>query len=154
MLQATLPGSSRSLKICAVWLILTLVTILSAVLLNNEAGREISIDYRVLLILVPFFCAQALIAEVIGVRANAQSVSFPRRLLPHLGFPTFWRRRIAFKDVSRVDSLDDRSIRLYLFSAELVEVMFPDLISKRQFMRYINKELARSVEALQLRKCK
>jgi hypothetical protein len=153
MVQATWPGSVRSWKICALWLIIALATLLSAVLLSNDGYRESAADYRILLGLVFLFSFQAFLAEAIGVRANAQSVSFPRRLLPHLGFPTLWRRRIALKDVSRADSFDDRSVRLYLFSTELVDILFPNIMSKRHFMRYISKELARSVRAFQLRKC-
>jgi hypothetical protein len=150
MPEATWPGAVRSRKVCTFWLIFTFVSILCLVFLDNYTHHEFALDYRVLFSLVALFSAQAFLAEVIGLRADARGVSFPRRLFAHLGFPTLWRRRIALKDISRADSLDERTVRFHLFSTELVDVLFPDIMSRRSFLRYIGKELARSVGAHQI----
>lgn len=150
MPEATWPGAVRSRKVCTFWLIFTFVSILCLVFLDNYTHHEFALDYRVLPSLVALFSAQAFLAEAIGLRADARGVSFPRRLFAHLGFPTLWRRRIALKDISRADSLDERTVRFHLFSTELVDVLFPDIMSRRSFLRYIGKELARSVGAHQI----
>ena len=138
-------GAVRSWKVCAFWLIFAIGPILWLFFLHEPTDQDVALDYRVFSGLIALFSAQAFLAEAVGIRANAQKVSFPRRLFPHLGFPTLWRRRIALKDISRVDSLDERTIRFFLNSTELVDLLFPDSTSKRHFLRYVDKELARSV---------
>jgi hypothetical protein len=152
MLQTTWPGAVRSWKICTFWSIFTLAPILCLVFVDYHTHREFAPDYRVLSGLVALFGAQAFLAEAIGLRADEQRVSFPRRLFPHLGFLTLWRRRIALTAISRADSLNERTVRFYLISAELVDLLFPDIMSKRHFLRYIGKELARSDRARQIKR--
>jgi hypothetical protein len=141
-------GAIRFWRVCAVWLIFAIGPILWLLLLNEPTEQYAVLDYRVFFGLVALFSAQAFLAEAIGIRANAQKVSFPRRLFPHLGFPTLWRRRIALKDISRTDSLDEQTVRFLLNSTELVDLLFPDSMSKRHFLRYVDKELARSVRPI------
>lgn len=141
-------GAIRFWKVCAFWLIFAIGPILWILFLNEPTEQYVVLDYRVFFGLLALFSAQAFLAEAIGIRAHAQKVSFPRRLFPRLGFPTLWRRRIALKDISRVDSLDERTIRFFLNSTELVDLLFPDSASKRHFLRYVDKELARSVRTL------
>lgn len=138
-------GAVRSWKVCALWSIFTIGPILWLLFLDEPTNQHFALDYRVFSGLVALFSTQAFLAEAIGIRANAHKVSFPRRLFPHLGFPTLWRRRIALKDISRTDSLDERTVRFILNSTELVDLLFPDSMSKRHFLRYVHKELARSV---------
>jgi len=144
MFKAIGSGAVRSWKTCAFWLIFTVVSILSLVFLDDYSRQELGLDSRVLSGFVALFSAQAFLAEAIGLRANARGVSFPRRLFPNFGFPTVWRRRIDFKDISRADSRDTKRVRFYLTSAELVDVLFPDTISKQAFLNYVAKELTQS----------
>ena len=141
-------GAVRSWKVCAFWSIFAIVPILWLLFLHEPTDQYVALDYRVFYGLVALFSAQAFLAEAIGIRANAQKISFPRRLFPHFGFPTLWRRRIAMKDILRTDSLDERTVRFFLNSTELVDLLFPDSTSKRHFLRYVDKELARSVRTL------
>lgn len=145
-------GAVRSWKVCAFWSIFVVGPIIWLFLFADPTHQDFAFEYRVLSGLVAFFSAQALLAEAIGIRANAQRVSFPRRLFSHLGFPTLWRRRIALKDISRADSLDERTVRLFLISTELVDLLFPDSTSKRHFLRYVGKELDRSVRRRPIKK--
>lgn len=145
-------GAVRSWKICVFWLILAVGPIIWLFFFDDPHPLDFGLDYRVLFDLVALFSAQAFLAEAIGLRANAQRISFPRRLFPHLGFPTLWRRRIALKDISRADSLDERTVRLFLISTELVDLLFPDSTSKRHFLRYLGKELDRSVRTRPIKK--
>jgi hypothetical protein len=139
-------GAIRFWRVCAFWLIFAIGPILWLLFLNEPTEQYAVLDYRVFFGLVALFSAQAFLAEAIGIRANAQKVSFPRRLFPHLGFPTLWRRRIALKNISRIDSLDEQTVRFLLNSTELVDLLFPDSMSKRHFLRYVDKEFARSVQ--------
>lgn len=151
-MEATWPTAVRSKKICAFWSTFTFMTILGFVISNTYPRQEFAIDYSAVSALLAAFSAQAFLAEAIGLRANRQRVSFPRRLFAHFGFPTLWRRQIALKDISRADSLDERTIRFYLLSTELVDILFPDIRSKRQFLRYIGEELARAPKTRLVRK--
>jgi hypothetical protein len=139
-------GAIRFWKVCSFWLIFAIGPILWLFFLHEPTDQYPALDYRVFSGLVALFGAQAFLAEAIGIRVNSQKVSFPRRLFPHLGFPTLWRRRIALKNIARVDSLDEQTVRFLLNSTELVDLLFPDSSSKRHFLRYVDKELARSVQ--------
>lgn len=138
-------GAVRCWKVCAFWSIFTIGPILWLLFLDGATDQDFALDYRVFSGLVALFSAQALLAEAIGIRANAQNVSFPRRLFPHLGFPTLWRRRIALKKILRADTLNERTVRFFLNTTELVDLLFPDSTSRRHFLRYVDKEFARSV---------
>ena len=150
MLQGAWPGGSgvviRSRKACAFWLVLTVAPILSLALLANYSRQELTLEYRALAGLIALFGVQAFLAEATGFQADSKGVSFPRRLFPHFGFPTLWRRRIPSKQISRADLLDLNMARIYRTSAERVDVLFPDIMSKRHFLHFIGRELARSSE--------
>ena len=141
-------GAVRSWKVCAFWSVFAIGPILWLLFRNGRNDQDFALDYRVVSGPLALFGAQAFLAEAIGFRANTQKVSFPRRLFPHLGFPPLWRRRIALKDISRADSLNERTVRFFLNTTELVDLLFPDSTSKRHFLRYVDKELARSVRTL------
>jgi hypothetical protein len=128
---------ARSWKACAAWLIATSVAV--GLALPTRLGLPSEI--RVLISLVAVLCVQAFFAEFIGVRASEGEVSFPRRLLPRLGFPVFWRRRLAVGDISRVDSLDERTVRLYLDSAELLDIFFSRGEDRRRFAHCLESAL-------------
>jgi hypothetical protein len=138
-------GAVRFWRVCAFWSVFAIGPILWLLFLDELTEQDFALNYRVFSGLVALFSAQAFLAEAIGIRANARKISFPRRLFPHFGFPTLWRRRIALKDILRTDSLDERTVRFFLSSTELVDLLFPDSTSKRSVLRYIDKELARSV---------
>ena len=155
MLQGAWPGGSgvfvRSRKACAFWLVFAVAPILSLVLLAHYSRQGLAQEYRTLAGLIALLGVQAFLAEAIGLRADAEGFSFPRRLLPHLGFPTLWRRRIPSKHISRADSLDLRTARIYLTSAERVDILFPDILSKRHFLSFIGEELARQSRRRQIK---
>lgn len=140
-------GAVRSWKGCVFWSVFVIGPIL-VLLLVRPTDQDFTLNYRVFSGLVALFSAQALLAEAIGIRADAQKISFPRRLFPHLGYPTLWRRRIALKDISRADSLNERMVRFFLNTTELVDLLFPDSTSKRQFLRFVDKEIARFVRPI------
>ncbi|MEK4035556.1 hypothetical protein WOC76_05745 [Methylocystis sp. IM3] len=96
---------------------------------------------RVLAGLVALFCGQGFIAEWIGVRCDRDSISFPRRLFPGIGFPTVWRRRISVRKISRMDSVGQRAILFYLSSTERVAFVFPDNRSRHQVIRFLNEAI-------------
>lgn len=91
--------------------------------------------------LIALFCGQACVAELLGFRCDSASISFPRRLLPRIGFPTLWRRRIALRDISRIDALGERAALFYLTSTERIELVFPGGHSRHIFMRFLAKAL-------------
>jgi hypothetical protein len=124
---------ARSWKTCAAWLLATLISI--GLILSNEIGLRW--EPRAVISLVALFCFQAFLAEFIGIRASERGISFPRRLLPRLGFPVLWRRRLAPGDVSRVDSLDERTARLYLDTAERVDLVFMRGEDRRRFVHFV-----------------
>ena len=138
--------SVRSWKACAFWFVFTVAPILSLALVTICSRHELVQECRALAGLIALFGVQAFWAEAIGLKADREGFSFPRRLLPQFGFPTLWRRRIPSSCISRADSLGSRMARIYLTSAERVDVLFPDITSKRRFLSYIGSELSRSSE--------
>ncbi len=87
------------------------------------------------------FVGQGFVAELIGFWCDRDSLSFPRRIFPGMGFPTIWRRKIPLRKISRMDALGERVILFYLSSTERVAVVFPNNRSRRQFMHFLSEAL-------------
>jgi hypothetical protein len=138
MSQAVLAWSEtiviRSWKSCALWFFATALP--AALLLLNKL--ELTQEGRFLAELFVAFGTQAFISELLGMRAHADAVSFPRRPFPLLPL-ALWRRNIPLKHISRVDSIDDSAVRLYLTSCERFDFLFPDKESKSRALRYLGK---------------
>ncbi len=127
----------RSWKACASWLMATLILIGFSL----SGGFGLQWETRAVVSLVALLCFQAFLAEFIGIRASEREISFPRRLLPRLGFPVLWRRRFSARNLSRVDSLDQRSTRLYLKSTEQVDLVFARGEDRRRFVHFLESYL-------------
>jgi hypothetical protein len=142
MSSSVVPGASkctvaRSWKACAAWAMATIVSV--CLVLSNSL--DLSSRICTLIWLVALLCAQAFLAESIGIRASEGEISFPRRLFPLLAFPVLWRRRIPRSEISRVDSLDEHTVRLYLDSTERLDLLFPKGEDRRRFAHFL--ELSR-----------
>jgi hypothetical protein len=85
------------------------------------------------LVIIVLFGLQGFAAEMLGLRADEAGFSFPRRLFLRFGFPVLWRRRIPAKMVSRIDTLDSRTVQFYLTSCERVDFVFPDDEKMKRF---------------------
>ncbi len=127
---------ARSWKACALWLVLG--GALTAAIWPVFARGEQSVETPLALGAIAIFVAQGFLAEFLGVRANEQAVSFPRRLFPFFPFPTLWRRQIRTRQISRVDSWGENAVRVYLGSAELVDINLPDATRKRVFLNFLD----------------
>jgi hypothetical protein len=119
----------RSWIRCASWFLLT--TGLVVVLVSSESR-----NYLFALGLIAIFGLQGFVAEMLGLRSDETGFSFPRRIFRALGFPVLWRRKIPAKSVSRIDSFDSRTVRFYLTSCELVDVVLSDNDEKRRFLQF------------------
>jgi hypothetical protein len=128
---------SRSWKTCAAWLMAISISI--GLIVFSEIGLRW--ETRAVISLVALFCFQAFLAEFIGIRASEKEISFPRRMLPRLGFPVLWRRSFAARNLSRVDSLDERTTRLYLKSCDQVDLLFARGEDRRRFVHFLEKYL-------------
>ena len=126
----------RSWRSCASWLLFSSAFVLG--LLSCEK-HECGVELHVALVIMLLFGLQGFAAEMLGLRADEAGFSFPRRLFSRFGFPVLWRRKIPAKRVSRIDSLDSRTVRLYLTSCERVDFVFPDDEKMKQFMRFAKR---------------
>jgi hypothetical protein len=123
----------RSWIRCASWFLLT--TALLVVLVSSENYERIA-ELPFALGLIAIFGLQGFVAEMLGLRSDETGFSFPRRIFPGIGFPVLWRRKIPAKSVSRIDSLDSRTVQIHLASCEIIDFVLPDNEKKRRFLRF------------------
>ncbi len=83
---------------------------------------------------------QTLLAERLGVQFDGTGISFPRRAFQGRRFPALWRRRVSLGSIEKVRSKGERKLRLYLKSAEQVDVRFADRSQKLRFLNMINPD--------------
>jgi hypothetical protein len=83
---------------CVVWLLLEAL----GVLLASAQASPISTAAGVLLMLYAF---QGLIAEILGVKVDSNSISAPRRLTSASPFFVIWRERIPLNELHEIISL-------------------------------------------------
>lgn len=123
----------RSLLVAGIWFIgLALARLSYFMFQGGEPARALPG-------LAALFCGQGFASELLGFRCDPGGISFPRRVFPGIGFPTFWRRSIPARKISRVDALGERAALLYLTSTERVELVFPDGHGRRVFLRYLSE---------------
>jgi len=126
----------RSWKSCASWLLFSSAFVLGL----GGCEKQECVTYLHLAIgIIVFFGLQGFAAEMLGLRADEAGFSFPRRLFPRFGFPVLWRKRIAAKRVSRMDSFISRTVRLHLTSCEVVDFVFPDDEKMKRFISFAKR---------------
>ena len=126
----------RSWMSCASWLLICSAFFIG---LFSCEKHSCGVEFHVELLIILLFGLQGFAAEMLGVRADEAGFSFPRRLFSRFGFPVLWRRRLPARRVSRIDSLDSRTVRLYLTSCERVDFVFPDDEKMKRFMRFAKR---------------
>lgn len=123
---------ARSWPRCAIWFCFSAIPLLGALTSSNSgATRELPLALGI----VGLFGLQGFLAEFIGMRADASGASFPRRLLPPLGIPVFWRTRLPATSISRVDPVDRRMVRVFLTSGDFIDLLLADRRQKEKFLR-------------------
>jgi hypothetical protein len=133
---------SRSSPRCAFWFCLAVIPLLAALEFDtSHAERELP----TMLNLTGLFGLQGFLAELFGVRAGADEVSFPRRMLNPLGFPVFWRRRLPVSRISRVDPWGDCTTRLFLTSGEFFDLVLADEHAKERFLKNVVRSASKAL---------
>jgi hypothetical protein len=90
--------TTRSTRYCVIWLLCTLFAFAVAIFQALSPSK-------VLLWLLPLYCLQSFIAEVLGVRADQTSVTVPTRFLSAFPFLVFWRQRISWDGIANITSM-------------------------------------------------
>jgi hypothetical protein len=124
---------NRSKVRCVSWLFLATLPLLGYFSLDTSDD-----PLRLALVGALFlFCAQGFLSELIGVRADANGASFPRRLPNGRGLPVFWRMHIPVERISRVDHWEDCVTRLFLNSGKFIDVTLTDSAAAKNFVRNV-----------------
>jgi hypothetical protein len=121
----------RSWKNCVFWLVVSLAPLAVLQWRGADTTRELFIGMA----LVALFGLQGLVAELIGLRIRQEGLTFPRRVSPHVPFLVFWRRRVAAREISRVDTSEYGGLRLSLVTAEVVDIPTPAGARSRDLVR-------------------
>jgi len=127
---------TRSWSNCLSWLAVSAASIGISIyyeIVGTQAEASLA------LWLMALYALQGFFAEIIGVSADETGLSFPRGIYPHLRFLVFWRKQIPANDITRVDSLGDKAIRVYLSSTETVDIGFADRNMKARFLSFARK---------------
>ncbi len=131
----------RSWRRCVSWFIFGTAVVLGLIYCDKINCEEFNLasQMRLTLGLMALLGLQGLLAEALGLWADENGFSIPRRIFPHLGFPVLWRRKILGRSLSRIDAIDSRMVRLYLTSTERVDFVFADNEKRRRFLRFANQ---------------
>ena len=88
-----------------------------------------------------FYAFQGLVAEVLGVKVDADSISAPRRLWAAMPFLVLWRERIPLYALREVVSLPKfagfERVRARWGSSGRVAIFFPDREHRLAFFRAV-----------------
>lgn len=122
----------RSWKSCGIWLAFSLAPFAVLLWRGADSSRELMIGMT----LVGLFGLQGLVSELLGVRIDAEGVSFPRRLGENLPFFVAGRRHVTIEEISRIDTAERGGLRLSLVTAEVVDVPTPGAVHARDLVRF------------------
>jgi hypothetical protein len=129
----------RSWKSCAFWFIFSAVPALFIALELESEQSQWNLRLGAVPGLVTLFGLQGFLAEMAGVRADQNGFSFPRRLFPRFGFPVLWRRKIRANRISRIDTLDPKTLRFFLNSGNWLDLVFANREQKRSFLGFARR---------------
>ncbi|WP_292529495.1 hypothetical protein [Methylocystis sp.] len=131
----------RSWRSCVSWFVFGAAFVLGLIYCDKTNCEEFNLapEMRLTLGLMALLGLQGFLAEALGLWADENGFSIPRRIFPHLGFPVLWRRKIPGRSLSRIDAIDSRMVRLYLTSTERVDFVFADNEKRRRFLRFVNQ---------------
>jgi hypothetical protein len=129
----------RSWKSCAFWFVFSAVPASFIALEVESEQSQRNLKLSVVLGLVTLFGIQGFLAEMAGMRGDQNGFSFPRRLFPRLGFPVLWRRKIRGNRISRIDTLDPKTLRFYSKSGNRLDLVFANRQKRLEFLGFARR---------------
>jgi hypothetical protein len=118
---------------CSAWLVFTMVSLVLAF-------QQTQPLMTIFLWLVAVYGLQGFIAELLGLRMNGASITFPRRLAS--GFPllVLWRGRIRCAEIDQIRSKWQTQIRVDKTTGERMKVIFANRAMRSSFFQFIRKK--------------